>query len=159
MQSRVDVLGSAPALSGSRYQIHYSADEIAELRARRILLGETPPAKSDRTGHDALVADGMLETFIQGVNTPLRVVESPIRALAASMPTDDPALFLRLDRLVSMFHLKAGGVVERIERLALGLVKSGSVHVEFRGLRRKKYASAPSSVIEVKGACALPAPG
>lgn len=136
---------------------HYTADEIAELRARRILLGDPPPAKPNRSAADFLASNGMLETFIQGVNTPLRVVESPIQALATSMPLDDPALFLRLARLVSMFHLKAGGVVERIERLALGPVKGGSVHVTFRGLRRKKYSNTPAPVIEVEGDCALPA--
>jgi hypothetical protein len=97
----------------------------------------------------------MLESFIQG-NNPLKVTSSPIQELAKKLPRDDVARFLTFARLLTLFYLKAGGVVERIEHLRLGPVASGSLHVVFRGRRRKKYQNVDADVIELEGDCPLP---
>ena len=99
----------------------------------------------------------MLEVFVQGVSVPLRIKNCPIQELAKSMTDVEPTMFLRFARLVAMFHLKAGGVVERIEHLALGPVKDGAVAVLFRGLRRRKYANTDPTRITIEEECPLPA--
>ena len=76
---------------------------------------------------------------------------------ARALPRDDPAAFLRFARLVSLYHLKAGSVVERIESLALGPLQGDSLHVKFRGVRGQKYSNVAPTVIEFEGDCSLPA--
>ncbi len=98
----------------------------------------------------------MLEVMIQGVNVLLRIKDCPIQTLAVSMTGVEPSQFLRCARLVAMFHLKAGGVVERIEHLAVGPMKKESVHVRFSGLRRQRYSNAKPTRIEIEGECKLP---
>jgi hypothetical protein len=134
---------------------YYSADDIARMRAERILLGTPAALSADRNSGRGL-SSSVLESFVQGSGTPLKVTESPIRELGKKIPRTDSALFMTFARLLSLYYLKAGGVVERIERLALGPLKPESVHVVFRGLRRQKYQNVDAVVIDVQGDCPLP---
>jgi hypothetical protein len=133
---------------------HYTVEDLARSRAERILLGTTA-APAEKRGFNFDVSGHMLESFIQGTSTFLKVTRSPIQDLAKKMTLTDPASFLTFARLVSLFFLKAGDVVERVERLSLGPLKGNSVHVDFRGLRRKKAQNVDAAVIEVEGDCPL----
>jgi hypothetical protein len=133
---------------------HYTPEQFAMMRAERILLGAHPAPPSKR-GANFDMSGTMIESFIQGSNTHLKVVNSPIQELAKKMPRDDAAQYLTFARLLAMYFLKAGGVAEHIEQLALGPLKNNSVHVKFRGRRHKKYSNVDAEVIEVEGDCPL----
>lgn len=136
-------------------QQHFSAEDFARMRAERILLGNsTEHMGKPRSAFD--LSDATIESFIQGINTPIKVTASPIVELAKKMPRTDAMQFLRFARLVTLFYLKASGVVERIEQLFLGPLKSNSVHVAVRGVRRKKFSNVDPEVITVEGDCPLP---
>jgi hypothetical protein len=153
--AKEDVLygGSMTESAFSDGRNSYSAEDFARMRAERILLAAHPAPVAKRGAFG--VSGGLLESFIQGNNT-LRVTSSPIQGLAKTMPRDKAADFLGCARLLAMYYLKAGGVVERVERLALGPLKGDSVHVKFRGLRRQKYSNSDPEVIELEGDCPLP---
>jgi hypothetical protein len=133
---------------------HYTPEQFAKMRAERILLGAYP-APAARRGGNIDMTGTMLESFIQGNNNHLKVVNSPIQELAKKLPRTDATQYLTFARLLAMYHLKAGGVAEHIEQLTLGPLKSNSVHVKFRGLRNKKYSNVDPEVIAVEGDCPL----
>ncbi|WP_165248075.1 hypothetical protein [Paludisphaera soli] len=130
---------------------HFTADDIAELRARRILLNDPPPPTNEHRHFDDAA---LLEIFIQGTGAHLPVERCIIRDLYSQF-SSDPALYLRLARLAAIFALKAGDVVEQVTRLALGPIADGGVQVAFRGRRRKKYTNRDPHVIEFEGVCPL----
>jgi hypothetical protein len=130
---------------------HYSANEIAELRARRILLNDPPPMKRD---HRRISGHTMLDSLICGTGVQLPAERCIVRDLYSQFGSD-PALYLRLTRLAAIYDLKAGDVVERVERLTLGPISEGRVHVNFLGKRRKIYSNADPHPIEIEGDCPL----
>lgn len=135
---------------------HYSPDDIAKLRAGRILLNNPPPLgdKAPPGSDQALLEGALLESHIQGVNTPASAKDCIIRAVYREYK-DQPRLFLQLARLAAIYFLKASGVVEQVRRLTLGPIKKGKVHVVFQGVRRKKYSNVDPVVIDLEGDCPL----
>ena len=123
----------------------YSADQIAEFRARLLLLNETPP--NQRENYHLL-------HFINGYNAAITVEKGIFPDLWAKMkrqPTD----FLRQARLAAVYHLKMTNTVERILELKLGLIKNKTMSVRFRGQRKNFNPHRESSAIEVIGSCKL----
>jgi len=135
---------------------HYSSDDIARLRAGRILLNNPPPLsdKTPRGGDQALLENAMLESHIQGMNMPASVKDCIIRAVYNEYKSQ-PRLFLQLARLAAIYFLKASGVVEQVRRLTLGPFRKANVHVVFQGVRRKKYSNLDPVVIDLEGDCPL----
>jgi len=135
---------------------HLSVDDIARLRASRILLNNPPPVDADNQPSDdqSLVEGAMLETLIRGTSTPASVQDCIIRSLYKDRQETGEE-FLKIARLGALFMLKAGGVVEHIQRLSLGPIRNGKVHVDFVGARRKKYSNVDPTIITVKGECPL----
>lgn len=131
----------------------YTAEDIVRLRAERILLASQLP-KAQR--QSMFGGYSMIESFVQGMHTPLKVTSSPIVELAKKMPRTDGEQFMRFARLVSLFYLKAAGIVERIEQLTMGPLTSNSVHVVFRGVRKRRYTNQDPEVINIEGDCPLP---
>jgi hypothetical protein len=146
--------GSAMETSYSDGTRYYSPEDFAQMRAERILFGAHMAPPNRGTGYD--VSNALIESSIQGTNTRLKVTVSPIQELAKKMPRKDVIQFLRCARLLTLFYLKAGDVVERVERLTLGPISGQSVHVVFRGRRREKYSNVDPHVIELEGECPLP---
>lgn len=134
---------------------NFSAEDFARMRAERILLGAHPAPPSDRRSWQG-AGDTMIEMFVQGSNNHLKVTGSPIQELAKKMPRTDAGQYLTYARLLTLYYLKAGGVAEHIERLALGPLKADSVHVAFSGRRRRQYQNVDPVLIEVEGDCPLP---
>lgn len=130
----------------------FSADEIAELRARRILLNERRAGK----GRNAVAFpnDNMLGVLISGLNTPLKVNASPLPELFATTG-DDRDAFLRIARLLLVLYLRLSGTVEHVLRLDLAFESSDTLRVDFEGQRAKKYTNEPAPRISVRGTCVL----
>ncbi len=154
LKENIQYGGDSMEMAYSDGKNRYSTEQLARMRAERILFGMHSALPAKRGTFD--VSGSMVESFIQGSNTPLKVTGSPIQDLAKKMPRDDVARFLGFARLATLFYLKAGGVVERVERLTLGPLKGNSVHVLFRGQRRQKYSNVNAEVIELEGDCPLP---
>jgi hypothetical protein len=108
-----------------------SADQIAELRARRILLNEK--RRKGRRGND--LNDTMLETFISGNGPPLEVNESPLPALFHDLKSDLD-FFVAAARLVCVLWLQLSGVVEHVFELGIQMQDDTTLGVPFEGQRR-----------------------
>ncbi len=130
----------------------YSADQIAELRARRILLNEPLP----KEGRDPL-NQGVLESFVRGRSaSPIKVNDSPIPMIYQDLK-GDPARFMSIARLFCASFLVLSGTVETISKLELELTGQ-SLHVVFRGQRRRVYVNVDPPHIEVDGSLDLSQP-
>lgn len=143
----VEYGGGGMEMSYQANDRHYSADDIAKLRAGRILLNDPPPQKDNRGDFGS---KAMLEMFLRGTGTHVSVEECTIRRLYKQYP-NDPKLFLQLARLASTFMLKAGGVVAELHLLVLGPMRDGKVHVKFRGRRARFATNVEPTVIELEG--------
>jgi|ERR1043165_5379685 hypothetical protein len=135
---------------------NYSADDFARMRAGRILLNDPPPLDENArpSSNQALMEGAFLESHIQGMNTPASVTHCVLQAVYKDCK-EPPSLFLKLARLGAIYFLKAGGVVELVQELALGPIVKGLVHVKFRGVRRRKFSNVEPTVIEIEGTCLL----
>lgn len=122
----------------------YSADQIAELRARLLLLNETPTNKKEN----------YLHYLITSYDSKERVEKSIFPDLWTKMkkrPTD----FLRQARLTAVYHLKMTNTIENILELKLGLIKNQAISVRFRGQRKNLYSNQEPYIIDVTGSCKL----
>ena len=126
----------------------YSADKLAEMRARRILLNERFARKKDGSGADTM-NQTMLERFIAGFDGAFKAGESLIPKLFSQFSTN-PDLFLALTRLASVMCLRLSDTVEAILRLDLRL-DGKRLHVDFAGRRARKFSNVDPPTIEVKG--------
>src|SRR5262249_32768749 len=133
-----------------------SVDDIARLRAGRILLNDPPPVDTTQPPSEdqELIEGTMLEALIRGNSTPVSATDCIIRTLYRDRDQWGDE-FLRIARLGAIFMLKAGGVVEQIHRLLLGPLRGGKVHVDFEGARRKMYTNLDPTIIRVEGDCPL----
>jgi hypothetical protein len=128
-----------------------SADAIANLRVRRILLDEVLPPPGDNYG-GALNA-ATLEVFVRGMGAPIKTLRSPIPMIhfEPGMSQDDREAFLAVARLTAILLLRLSGAIEVVERLAMELNADSVLSVSFSGLRPRKYANAEPSRIVVDG--------
>jgi len=138
----------------------HSADDVAVLRARRILLDEPLPGRPSYLSHPNPWGgggrDGMLEGLVRGFGS-MPVARSPLPPLFAAW-TGDQASFVAIARLVAVCWLTLTGVIETITRLDLALTKTKgqpALRVLFEGTRRKLYDNAPAPVVRVEGRCPL----
>ena len=135
----------------------YSADDVAELKAKRLLLNDPPKLLMLRDAQmfsPALAEREMLENLIRSSRTPVSVEDCVIQSVYSTYK-DRPKRFLELARLQAIFYLKAAGIVEQVLELSLGPISQEKVHVRFRGKRRHVYVDIKPSVIEVEGDCPL----
>ncbi len=130
----------------------YTADQLAELRGRRVLLDEFPPKGIGARGSDA--HDSFLEVLIQGVSTALKPSSSPFPELYTQLKDDVP-LFLAAARLLGVLYLRLSGVVEQIHRLDLEFRPPASLQVAFEGRRSKKFINQDPALIRISGTCRL----
>jgi class 3 adenylate cyclase len=136
---------------------HYSADDIAQLKAKRLLLNDPPKLLMLRDAQMFSTASAereMLENLIRASNTPVSVEDCVIQSLYP-MYKDRSRVFLELARLKAIFFLKAAGIVEQVLELSLGPISEEKVHVRFRGRRRYASIDANPAVIEIEGDCPL----
>ncbi len=129
-----------------------SPDQIAEMRAKRILLDEKL-GYSNQVGFAEFANDSLLESFIQGGTSSsyepgLQIQESPLPNLYRSFG-DMPQRFQKFTRLTSALYLKLSNTVEDILQLDLQLLNPNQLQVHFKGQRRQGY------IIQVNGICPL----
>jgi hypothetical protein len=132
----------------------HTPDDIARLRAGRILLNAPPPARDDHRHAFDRMDEIMLESFIRGSNNPVSAEHCIVQAIYRKLGGDSDR-FLRVARLASIYFLKVAGVVEQILELTLGPIQEGRVHVRFRGRRRQVASNVEPAVIEIEGECPL----
>lgn len=134
---------------------NFTADQIAEMRARFILLNESPVNQSPSGFRRAAsLNDSLLLAAVQGRSSGVVIEKSVLPDLWKSLGKNTE-LFLPLARLWSVFHLITSNTCEHILELALGPVNDEKLHVKFRGRRRKQYVNREPIVIEVEGDCNL----
>jgi hypothetical protein len=125
-----------------------SADEIAAMRARLLLLDESPVRSSrDLDGQ-------MLMGLVQGHGPVVRAEKSPFPDLWQQF-RGQPDMFLPLARLYAVFLLKASSTVEHVLDLTLGPVQQKRLSVRFRGKRHRQYVNQEPAEIVVNGECPL----
>jgi hypothetical protein len=129
----------------------YSADEIAEMKAGRVLINN-PPISKKRARH---AADDFLEFALAGGSNPAAKIEGCTVRQAFTANSGDPDMAMRIARLESVFMLKANHIVETIELFTLGPYSAEGVPVVFAGKRRKRFANEDPTAINVKGVCKL----
>jgi hypothetical protein len=119
-------------------------DQLAEMRARLLLLGEKPSAQES-------ARDPMLLMFILGSLKELGIsdaVLAPLRRSWKGTPTD----FLRSARLWLAYYLKAAQICDDILEITLGPERKGGLTVRFRGRRKGRYGADPQEIM-VEGVC------
>ncbi|MCC7261612.1 MAG: adenylate/guanylate cyclase domain-containing protein [Candidatus Latescibacteria bacterium] len=131
---------------------NYSADQLAEIRARRILLNEKLAARGNTSR--AFTDDTILEVLIRGQSTPLKVEASPLPKLYKELRSE-PDLFLATARLVAILWLRLSGVIEHVFHLDFRLREDWTLEVNFSGQRARRYGNVDPPIIEVSGLCDL----
>jgi hypothetical protein len=125
-----------------------SADEIARLRARRILLAETLPAPS---GH----AEGMLEALVRGLHAPVSVEHSPLPVLFRSIGATNKSHFLAAAKLTAILWLRLSGTVAQVFEMDMKFKGASALTIRFRGARDRIYTNRDPEIITVDGVCSL----
>lgn len=146
---------------GSMREIIYnnmSPDQIAEMRARRIILDEKLEYPNPG-GFAGFTHDPLLEPLIRGETSSsyepgLQIQESPLPNLYRSFG-DTPQRFLKFARLTSALYLKLSSTVEDILQLDLELLEQNQLQVHFKGQRRQHYTNAEPYIVQVNGICLL----
>lgn len=114
-----------------------SADQIAELRARRLLLVEDEP-----------YPDG-LEMLVRGMGA-TGVERSPLPALLAH-PLGTGVDHWQRIRLALLDRLVRSDCVERVAHLHLTIDGDRLIHIDFRGIRARRYSNVDPAVIQIQG--------
>lgn len=126
-------------IGGSR---SLSADDIATMRASRILYNDPPESKRVNNFDPA-------EMFIRsGMHGAMEVKESPIPRLLERLPRGERATWETV-RLALLVHLRMSGTVEHIEKLRLTVRGGRLVRIEFSGRRAKRYVNEEAYLIKL----------
>ena len=126
----------------------YSADQIAELRARLLLLNETPSLQKN---HNFSQSDSWGEG---GYDNAVKIKKNIFPDLWEKLKIP-PSKFLPHARLVAVYYLKMSRTVEHILELKLGLIKGNVMSVQFRGQRKSPSINQEPAVIQFQGSCPL----
>jgi TIR domain len=140
--------GSMEVGSGST-----SADQFAEMRARRLLLDEYPYPGNDHAPSIRQVNDMSREVLIRGLNQRVQIERSRFPALFKTFRSE-PHTFLEIGWIMAVADLKLSASVEVIERFKLTLV-GATLAVEFSGRRMRKYVNVDPYEIHIQGTLEL----
>lgn len=128
---------------------HYSPDDIAEMRAGRLLINTPPPPRRRSKGFN----DDFLESIIAGTGgSTVKTDECIVRSVVARN-RDNLEMGLSWARLEAVFHLKATRIVETILELSFGPLVGDKLRVRFRGQRPFRYEGETPEIITVDGEC------
>lgn len=133
-------LAPLPQLSGN------SADVIADLRARLVLLGQPLPKEIEHLAISYPTRNSY--------GTPRTTSTRTLPQLWESLHTQS-RLFLPRAWIYAAYLLKTWSIVESILVLELGPIKDKKMHVKFRGRRARVYANREPVNIEIEGDCVL----
>lgn len=131
----------------------YSNDQIAEMRARRILLDE----KIDD------ISNGMLDQFHKqlienslqgGYDSKFAIVRSPLPELYSEFRGNSEE-FREAGQLYSVLLLLLTHTVDQILRIDFQLESEGKLSVEFEGARPPRYSNEEPTIVRVQGTFSL----
>lgn len=128
---------------------HYTSDDLAELKAGRLLINQPPPPRRRSRGY----SEEFLESLIsgRGDSTP-ETGECVIRRILIQY-RDDIEVALRIARLEAVFTLKAATIVDTILELVLGPPDGDELQVRFRGVRSERNQYEQPETISIIGVC------
>ncbi len=126
----------------------YSADAIAELRARLLLLGQPLPKDLEYLASSYPIGSGYSTPMASSVRT--------LPQLWTFLRTA-PRLFLPQAWLYAAYLLRIRSIVENILKLELGPIKDNKMRVTFRGRRPRIYPNQEPIIIEFEDECVLEA--
>ena len=134
-------------------------DEIAKMRARRILLDEKLKDTNPALNPSYAFERTMLESYIRGMSSSsheprLQVTASPIPQLY-QLFRQTPEQFKKFARMISILYLKLSNTVDNVLQLDLELVELAQLQVKFKGIRPKFYSNVEPTIIEFEGVCSL----
>lgn len=124
----------------------YTPRDIAELRARVLLIDERQPVARGISGYSLL-------HHAVGNNSGSDSLPCVIRDVYAAHKNQ--AQWKEFARLRAIYLLKMTRTVEHILDLTIGKVNGGKVAVSFRGRRARQYSNAEPETVSVSGACPL----
>lgn len=130
-----------------------SADDIAVLRARRILLDERPPSSESKWHTSG--RDSMRESLVRGMNSVLSVERSPLPDLFRVMSGQPASQIVSAAKLVAVLWLRLTNTVEHILELDLRVTAKPSLNIKFRGQRASLYTNRSPVEIAFEGTCDL----
>lgn len=125
-----------------------SADQLAELRARRILLNENPYTETKTESLAESLNSAMTESLIRGADSRLKILGSDFPIMYEGIGNDQ--VFLEAAWIKAAADLKLSGSVERIERLVLSL-QSSRLQVDFVGYRQRKFSNVDPYRMQIAG--------
>ena len=136
-----------------------SPDQLAEMRARRILLDAKLEAADPALNQSNVLNQVLLEGHIRGIaSSPhkpsLQVSASPIPQIYQQFKRT-PERFKKFARLISVLYLKLSNTVEDIFELDLELLEPAQLQVKFRGCRPQLALNVAPSILEFEGICQL----
>lgn len=120
-----------------------SPKEIAELRARRILLGEEKNSEFSRSEWN------MLNMFISKNGSSELVIDKPLLKDIINNLKDKSIEAWKLIRLYMVYYLIASNTVEQIENLKLFIDNDSISKIEFIEVRHKVYSNVEPEKISV----------
>ena len=152
-----DSRGQSDNLLGGVIFNNISPNQIAAMRARRILLDEKleelPEPFQNRTGFAGLLNQTTLEMFIREGNG-FQILESAIPVLYQSFG-QTTGRFEKFARLISVLYLKLSNTVEDVLQLDLKLLNLEELQVRFKGRCPRQGIGVEPPIIEVNGICPL----
>ena len=139
---------------------HLTLDQIACMRAKRLLLDEKLEAVSSSLTQANIFDQMLLEVQIRGelssqYGNRLQALTSPIPALYQHFKTS-PETFKKFARLASVLYLKLSNTVEDIFQLDLKLLNPTTLEVKFKGRRSQLDINKEPGLLEFEGICPLP---
>ena len=144
------------AMSGGVFEMNFSsfsADQIAELRARRILLNETVSQSIGMRPKDLTMQ--LIENSVAGgSNHGFAVMGSPFPGLFEELK-EDVSEFLEAARVSAVLLLLLTHTVFRIDYLDVAMHSATELSVHFKGARPPRYSTQSPQEIDVDGICRL----
>jgi hypothetical protein len=144
------------AMSGSVFERNFSsfsAEQIAEWRARRILLNESLSQSLGMQSYD--LTKQLIENSVAGgSNHGFAIMGSPFPGLFEQFK-QDISEFLEAARISAVLLLLLTRTVHRIDRLEISMHSANELSVHFKGTRPPRYVNQSPQKISVDGICSL----
>lgn len=144
------------AMSGGMFDYNFSsisAEQVAELRARRLLLNENLSESIGMRPNDLSLQ--LIENSVAGgSNHGFAIMGSPFPGLFKELK-EDMSEFLEAARLAAVLLLLLTRTVCQIDRLDLSMNSPTELGVQFKGTRPPRYVREEPQEILVEGICNL----
>jgi len=153
IESELDEYSTSGQVFGNFSMGAYSPDQIAEMRARRILLDEN---LEDSVGRNlnGLTLQLIENSVAGGYDSKFAITSSPFPALFTQLKAQ-PDIFLEAARLYAVLLLLLSHAVGSIDRLDLSMRTETELALSFEGTRAPRYVNEPPPRITVAGVCEL----